>query len=414
MEIKEYEKTVIQNDNSVSMAEFWQTCKRKWKWFVSTTISALLLAILFILMVAPQYERSATILIKDENGAGGLLSSMASGMGMLAGMAGIHISSNVNNEMEIISAPAIMMEVVNRLELDTRYEVREGLMKHELWKETLPIKVTFPKLTDKDAAYMKMDLKKDGTFTLYKFRLNKEKYSEEIQGKLNTVCQTPVGPVSAIGTKYFDKCFAEDSEITIRIIKEKKYDQVERCMKQMDVSLADLSSMVSHLADEQVFADPEPVNLDEVLSKEAREDDNYVVKYQRDDTAFDLAEIKSPIVMMGKTDVLRLVQNVVSNAVKHGFVNQNEKYTINLTIEDNYFIIEFVNNGRPLPESIDKEHYGIDGMKGGKSNGSGTGGFVVKSITEHYGGDYDIFSRASAGEMLTYVIVKLPIYLGNE
>ena len=239
MEIKEYEKTVIQNDNSVSMAEFWQTCKRKWKWFVSTTISALLLAILFILMVAPQYERSATILIKDENGAGGLLSSMASGMGMLAGMAGIHISSNVNNEMEIISAPAIMMEVVNRLELDTRYEVREGLMKHELWKETLPIKVTFPKLTDKDAAYMKMDLKKDGTFTLYKFRLNKEKYSEEIQGKLNTVCQTPVGPVSAIGTKYFDKCFAEDSEITIRIIKEKKYDQVERCMKQMDVSLAD-------------------------------------------------------------------------------------------------------------------------------------------------------------------------------
>ena len=196
-------------------------------------------------------------------------------------------------------------------------------------------------------------------------------------------------------------------------------DSVERfntLINRMDVSLADLSSMVSHLADEQVFADPEPVNLDEVLSKEAREDDNYVVKYQRDDTAFDLAEIKSPIVMMGKTDVLRLVQNVVSNAVKHGFVNQNEKYTltINLTIEDNYFIIEFVNNGRPLPESIDKEHYGIDGMKGGKSNGSGTGGFVVKSITEHYGGDYDIFSRASAGEMLTYVIVKLPIYLGNE
>jgi uncharacterized protein involved in exopolysaccharide biosynthesis len=239
MEIKEYEKTVIQNDNSVSMAEFWQTCKRKWKWFVSTMISALLLAILFILMVAPQYERSATILIKDENGGGGMLASMVSNMGMLAGMAGINIASNVNNEMEVFSSPALMMKVVERLGLDTRYEKYEGLQKTELWDETLPIKVTFPKLTDKDGAYMKMDLKKDGTFTLYKFRHNKKKYSEEVQGKLNTICQTPVGPVSVIGTKYFDKCFAEDSEITIRIIKEKKYDQVERCMKQMDIEQTD-------------------------------------------------------------------------------------------------------------------------------------------------------------------------------
>lgn len=255
MEIKEYEKTVIQNDNSVSMAEFWQTCKRKWKWFVSTILATLLLAILFILMVAPQYERSATILIKDENGAGGLLSSMASGMGMLAGMAGIHISSNVNNEMEIISAPAIMMEVVNRLELDTRYEVREGLMKHELWKETLPIKVTFPKLTDKDAAYMKMDLKKDGTFTLYKFRLNKDKYDSEVSGKVNSVCQTPVGPVSVIGTKYFDKCFAEDSEITIRITKDRKFEKAEICQKKMEISLADDQSSIIYIGYQDQIAE---------------------------------------------------------------------------------------------------------------------------------------------------------------
>ena len=91
---------------------FITECKKRWKWFVTATVTTLLLAILFLLMVAPQYERSATILIKDENGSGGLLSSMASGMGMLAGMAGLHISSNVNNEMEIMSAPAMMMEVI--------------------------------------------------------------------------------------------------------------------------------------------------------------------------------------------------------------------------------------------------------------------------------------------------------------
>ena len=59
-----------------------------------------------------------------------------------------------------------------------------------------------------------------------------------------------------------------------------------------------------------------------------------------------------------------------------------------------------MNNGKPLPEGIDKERYGMNGVKSKSSSGFGTGGFVVKSITEHYGGDYDIFSRDSAGDYL--------------
>ena len=119
---------------------------------------------------------------------------------------------------------------------------------------------------------------------------------------------------------------------------------------------------------------------------------------------------------MGRTDVMSMVQNIIDNAINHGFDDISEKYTltINLTIEDEYYIIEFVNNGKPLPEGINKDRYGIEGVKSGDSKGSGIGGYVVKSIAEHYGGDYDIFSRDSAGEMLTYVIIKLPIYLGDE
>ena len=132
-----------------------------------------------------------------------------------------------------------MQEVVNRLGLDTKYEVRDGLMKQELFDETLPIKVTFPKLTDKDGVYMKMDLRKDGTFTLYKFRKNKDKYDGEVQGKVNTVCQTPIGPVSVIATKPFDSCMANEGEKTIRITKERKYDRVESLSNQIDIDLAD-------------------------------------------------------------------------------------------------------------------------------------------------------------------------------
>lgn len=222
-------------------------CKKHWRWFAATLTATLIAAILFLLMFAPRYERSATVLIKDENGGGGLLSSMSASMGMLAGMAGINIASNVSNEMEIMSSPALVMEVVNRLSLDTRYETYDGLMKHELWEETLPVKLTFPKLTDKDGAYMKMDLREDGTFTLYKMRKNKDKQSGEIEGKVNTVSQTPIGPVSVMATKHFQQIMAVKKNMTIRITKEKKYDQVERCMKQMDIALSDDQTSIIHI-----------------------------------------------------------------------------------------------------------------------------------------------------------------------
>lgn len=219
--------------------DFIRICIRKWRWFAVSVATMLVLGILFLLVMPPRYERTATIMVKDESGSGGLLSSMVANMGMLAGMAGLNIASNVNNEMEILASPALMMQVVDRLALDTRYEHYDGIKKLELWDETLPVKMTFPQLSDKDGAYLKMDLRRDGTFTLYKFRKNKDKLDGKIEGKVNSVVDTPIGKLSVIKTKHFDKCFTEENEMTIRITKERKYDQVERCEKKLEIDLAD-------------------------------------------------------------------------------------------------------------------------------------------------------------------------------
>ncbi|MBP5800398.1 MAG: hypothetical protein J6W43_10920 [Prevotella sp.] len=228
------------------MNTYIKDCRKQWKWFAATVCLCVVLAILFLMIAVPKYERTASVLVKDENGGGGLLSSMASNMGMLAGMAGLNIMSNVENEIQIFSSPFLIQEVVSRLGLDTRYEVYDGLMKKELYEETLPIKVTFPKLTDKEGAYMKMDLRKDGTFTLYKFRKNKDKFDGEVQGKINSVCQTPIGSVSVIATKSFNTCMMNESEMTIRITKDRKYDRVETLMSQIDIDLADdLTNIIS-------------------------------------------------------------------------------------------------------------------------------------------------------------------------
>lgn len=219
--------------------DFINICIRKWRWFVASVVTLLVLAIMFLLVVPPKYERQATVLIKDETSGGGLLSSMMGNMGMLAGMAGINIQSNVLNEMEIINSPGMLSKVIDRMGLEVRYQAYDGLMKRDLWQETLPIKVSFPQIGKDEAAYMKMDLRKDGTYTLYKLRKNGKKVSGEATGKVGEVCQTPLGKVSVIKTKDFDKSFTEDNEMTIRITKERRYDIIDRMQKQLDIELSD-------------------------------------------------------------------------------------------------------------------------------------------------------------------------------
>ena len=220
-------------------SNFIKICLKKWRWFAASVATMLVLAILFLLVVAPRYERTATVLIKDENGSGGLISSMMGGMGMLAGLGGLGISTNVLNEMEIISSPGMIDKVVDKLEMGTRYQAYDGLMKRDLWHETLPIKINFPQLQKDEGAYMKMDLRKDGTFTLYKFRKNGKTVDGEAEGKIGTMCETPIGKVSVIKTNDFDKSFTEDDEMTIRITKERRYDIIDRVQKRLNIGMAD-------------------------------------------------------------------------------------------------------------------------------------------------------------------------------
>ena len=103
-----------------------------------------------------------------------------------------------------------------------------------------------------------------------------------------------------------------------------------------------------------------------------------------------------PTIKIAKNDVQRAVNNIIDNARKHGFgglKNNNNEIRIKLAIdtEKNMFQIDFRNNGKPLPDGMDKMRYGLKGEKAGETGGTGIGGSYVKSFVEHYGGDYDVF-----------------------
>lgn len=209
------------------------------------------------------------------------------------------------------------------------------------------------------------------------------------------------------------------------------------------VALDSLSAIVDCLSDEEKFGTPELVNIDLFLTEiEINHDENegFAIEYNCDKDAFRNAGFAIPdfieqwenakeqgidmvkfiqakskeslslLVNIAPVDFQRLVTNIIENARKHGFTDsaRTDYYIgIDLTLdsEREMYQIDFSNNGNPLPEGMDKERYGIRGVKAGKTGDNGNGGYIIKSIVTHYGGDYDVFSKNG----ITTIRVYLPI-----
>ena len=226
--------------------------------------------------------------------------------------------------------------------------------------------------------------------------------------------------------------------------KEAMEDFTEKMTSLLDkyhIALKKLSELIDIFSEEEKFGKPVAFNVDKFLyDLEINNDEEvsgYTLEYDCDDNALQEyglpvhkswsiihshridwlsylkekdADMVQLIVDIAPLDFERMVRNIIENARTHGFTNpKRDDYFIGvyLTVnaERDMFQIDFSNNGTPLPKGMDKSRYGLLGEKAGITGGTGRGGYVVKSIVEHYHGDYDIFMD---GER-TVVRILLPI-----
>ena len=223
------------------------------------------------------------------------------------------------------------------------------------------------------------------------------------------------------------------------------FEGMKEEVRNQEKAIESLSELLSIFTRESKFGEPEVVNIDKFLMENYLDGDNYTVDLDIDYEAlancgfcipdvylnFDINKgvkefieacpdyVEGINVYVAKADLKRLCDNIVFNAIKHGFTDSSRedyRIDIHLTVdpEQDMFQIDFVNNGNPLPKGLDKLSYGLKGEKAGATAGTGEGGYIVRSIVEHYGGDYDIFSETSGNISLTNVRVFLPIFRGNE
>lgn len=220
-------------------------------------------------------------------------------------------------------------------------------------------------------------------------------------------------------------------------------DLIKLLKKQLFTShnaLQSLSELVEHLSNEERFGEPESVNLNDYFHNiEKNSEVNFTIKVSCEKA---LAQKKKEIeelkeknkkenvpsmqgmdeksitecsldVYIAPVDLDRIVNNIIENARRHGGLSDGRKtdYYISIDVKIDYqrdmYQIDFSNNGKPLPKGMTKERYGLKGEKAGPNAGTGSGGYIVKSIVEHYGGDFDLFST----DGITTIRIYLPKYL---
>lgn len=174
-----------------------------------------------------------------------------------------------------------------------------------------------------------------------------------------------------------------------------------------------LNEMLDHLCDEDAFGNPEDINLNAYLSSLQKTNAQGIkLTYTCDETTFaaNAMERDNLITSIARKDLDRLVDNIIQNAQRHGFTKEGKEYYIHVSLsfdnEKKMYLVDFRNNGNPLPEGLDKASYGMRGEKAGKTGGTGQGGYIVKSITEHFGGDYDVFTDKEETVIRIYLPIK--------
>lgn len=234
----------MKENNTISIGGFFRKCIEEWRWFACSVAVIMLMAVAYLIVAQPKYTRKAQVLVRDEGGMGGLMGQLG-GLAELGGLIGLG-SSNVYNELYAMQSPWVLLNVVNDMRLDMNYTIK-GIRNKDLYGETLPVTVDFKNITDEDDISMKLDLRKDGAFTIYKLKKNDDKYDDELTGHVGQTVKSSVGDIEVKGTPYLAKM--KDEEVTITVKRTEPMAVVEQLKKQKlnivvgsrDASIIDIS-----------------------------------------------------------------------------------------------------------------------------------------------------------------------------
>ena len=188
------ERAEAHSEEQVNIQEILFRYLIHWPWFVVSVIVCVAVAWGYLRLTTPIYNVSATVLIKDEKKGGGAnMSSELEKMGMNGFVSS---SSNIENEIEVLTSRTLAREVVSSLGLFVTYMDEDKFPKRELYR-TSPVLVSLtPQEADKLPQTMEvgMSLHPSGVMDV-QIKVGEKEYRKRFD-KLPAVLPTDEGTVA--------------------------------------------------------------------------------------------------------------------------------------------------------------------------------------------------------------------------
>ena len=244
-----------QTDDFIRLQDLFYLCLARWRWFILSLVVTLGIATYYLLSTPNVYQRTASLMIKDDSKSQGISSDVSS---MFADMGLGSAKSNVNNELIAIQSPAVLLETGRRLKLDVDYAIDGGFHKVALYGEDLPVTVDFIGFTDEQSASLKLKLKGNGSYEMYGIvGVNKHgepvESSDEITGKLGQVVHTPMGKVRVNPAPAYGQ-FVKDGEAPVLYVtKNNLYSMTDHIKGSLSASLSEEKATVIDLTYKDVI-----------------------------------------------------------------------------------------------------------------------------------------------------------------
>jgi type I restriction enzyme M protein len=183
-------------------------------------------------------------------------------------------------------------------------------------------------------------------------------------------------------------------------------------LKDLKYSLEKSIEYANNLQKEEDFGIGQKVNLFKYLSshlsKKALPNNVEIIYENLNDGLINFntpdGDVKSvaPLIEISTLGVEQIANNIVENAIKHGFIDSERNYQIKCSFtqetiagnDENFLSISFANNGKPFPKGMGtRERYITQGEKAGEFGNTGEGGARVYEITKHFNGELDVFDK---------------------
>lgn len=178
-----------QADDFLRIQDLLYMCLNKWYWFVISLVVTLGVAVFYLLKTPPVYTRTTSLLIKEDSKG----NSLGGGSGVMGDFDLFQTSTNVNNEIQSLQSPSVMLDVVKRLHLDINYHTDGGFYKKTLYGRSCPYTVSFNDLQDNESVSFTIHPEREGQVRLVDFLRNGNELGGEVSAAPNDTVNTPIG-----------------------------------------------------------------------------------------------------------------------------------------------------------------------------------------------------------------------------